>query len=299
MVIERQEPSASVQINAIRVNGVVLVDNLFQQDVDWTADSPSNNFALINTQCTDANVQTVESGNCSFIGNNTVFNLNCNVGSVQDKFYYEINNRRLGGDGDMGTIAFGVGTEDQQNPDVLLNVDVSDFNTRGDNNGQFGFAVDMTAGGAGETTTGCVFVFDRTEGAWIDGPAANPTDNNINDGNSNAIAQFTYNADLPLTFFIRSKNGVNNNANTFYNFGQFGFFNAAPNTYATGLLATSFANPAVEDGSDGFRVVEAPGPAILTVAQGRSNDQNGSTGFGSGHVVDQERRRHQPLAVRR
>ena len=89
----------------------------------------------------------------------------------------------------MGTIAFGVGTEDQQNPDVLLNVDVGDFNTRGDNNGQFGFAVDMTAGGAGTTTTGCVVVFDRTEGAWIDGPAANPTDNNINGGNSNATAQ--------------------------------------------------------------------------------------------------------------
>ena len=127
-----------------------------------------------------------------------------------------------------------------------------------------------------------MFVFDRTQGEWIDGPAARPTDPNINGGNSNAIAQFTYNADLPQTFFIRSNNGVNNNANTTYNFGQFGFFQAPPATYATGLLATSIPNPTVADGSDGFRALRATGPAILAVAQGETNDQNGSTGFASG-----------------
>ena len=38
----------------------------------------------------------------------------------------------------------------------------------------------------------------------------------------------------------------------------------------------------VADGSDGFRALEAPGGAILPVAQGLNNDMYGSTGFTSG-----------------
>jgi hypothetical protein len=65
------------------------------------------------------------------------------------------------------------------------------------------------------------------------------------------------------------------------NFGQQPFKYTPPAGYKT-FEVDNLPAVTVADGSDGFRALEAPGGAILPVAQGLNNDMYGSTGFTSG-----------------